>query len=80
MIEQIDSMLHIEPFRPFAIVLTNGDRYEVRIPGLIVPQRTQIMYCFPKSDRWALLRLNQIAALETLNGDSADGPSSNGSR
>lgn len=71
MLEQIHILLKQEPFQPFQIILTNGDRYEVRNPALVVVQETQIYYAYPRSDRFALLRLNQIAAVETLQQKAA---------
>lgn len=71
MVESIHEMLHAQPFQPFRIVLTSGSQYDVRFPDLVVPLQTQIIYCYPKSDRFALLRLNQIAAVEMLESNAA---------
>lgn len=46
--------------------MTSGDRYEVTNPNLVIVMQSQVFYAYPKSDRWAFLRLNQIAAFETI--------------
>jgi hypothetical protein len=59
-------MLHRDPFQAFRIVLTSGDYYEVTYPDLVAIGEMQLFYCFPRSDRLAHLRLNQIVAVEVL--------------
>jgi hypothetical protein len=66
MIENLREMLRREPFQPFRIVMTSGDRFEVTDPQLVAIGQTQIFYCYPRSDRFAHLRLNQIVALDAL--------------
>lgn len=66
MLENIRELLDRDPFQPFRIVLTNGDRYDVTDPHLVALGEALIFYAFPRSDRLANLRLSQIAALETL--------------
>jgi len=61
--EALNELLHHDPFRPFRIVLTSGGGYEVRNPDMVVIQESQLVYFYPKSDRFSLLRLNQIALL-----------------
>lgn len=65
MLDTIKDMLERDPFHPFRIILTNGDRYDVTNPHLVAFGDTMIFYAFPRSDRLAYLRLNQIAAIET---------------
>ncbi len=66
MIDQIHELLDRERFLPFRIVLTKGDRYDVLNPHTVALSESYVFYVFPKSDRMAWLRLNQIAAVETL--------------
>jgi|JRYD01.1.fsa_nt_gb hypothetical protein len=66
MLDTIVEMLNREPFHPFRIVLTNGDRYDVLNPHLLAIGESQLFYAYPRSDRFAFLRLNQIAAVETI--------------
>ncbi len=66
MIEQLNKLLHNNPFRSFNITLTNGDRYKVENPDLVIIAESMLVYCYPKSDRLAYIRLNQIVNIETL--------------
>ena len=67
MIEQIREILHQQPFQPFVITMTNGDRYEVHNPDLVaIGRRHVFFFAYPDSDRMAWLRMNQIVAVETL--------------
>ena len=66
MIEDLKELLRTEPFVPFRIVLTSGSAYEIRSPYQIAIGQTQMDYYYPRSDRKAILRLNQVAAFETL--------------
>jgi hypothetical protein len=59
-------LLDKEPFRPFRIVLTSGDRYEVSNPHLVAIGDSEIFYCYPQTDRFVYIRKSQIAALEAL--------------
>jgi hypothetical protein len=66
MIEQLEQHLRREPFQPFKIVTTSGDRYEVRNPLEVAVAKTYLFYAYPRSDRSAHIRLNQVVALETM--------------
>ena len=66
MIEDLTGLLAAEPFLPFRIVLTSGSSYDVTSPLQITIDQSRINYYYPASDRRAILRLNQIAAVETL--------------
>jgi hypothetical protein len=64
--ESLSELLRHEAFKPFRIVLTNGVGYDVRNPDLVVVQQSQLVYFYPKSDRFSILRLNQVASLDLL--------------
>ena len=66
MLDDLKELLRVEPFVPFRIVLTSGTTYDVTSPYQIAIGQTQLDYYFPKSDRKAIVRQNQIAAYETL--------------
>jgi hypothetical protein len=55
-----------EPFAPFRIVLTSGSAYDVFSPLQLALGETQVHYYYPRSDRWATLRQNQIASFESF--------------
>jgi|HubBroStandDraft_1064217.scaffolds.fasta_scaffold2316942_1 hypothetical protein len=60
-----------DPFIPFRVVMTSGDDYTIADSELLAIGNSQLIYCFPHSDRIAHLRLNQIAAIEELGQNSA---------
>jgi hypothetical protein len=64
MLDDLKEFLDREPFTAFRIVLASGDSYEVTTPYQVAIGRTQLDYYFPRSDRKAVLRPNQIAAFE----------------
>lgn len=59
-----------EPFIPFRVVMTSGDKYTVENSELLAIARSQLIYCFPHSDRVAHLRMSQVVTIEELNGKS----------
>lgn len=56
-------LLHRDPFVPFHIVMTSGHEYEVNDPDLVALGQSQLNLYAPKSDRFVVLRLAQISAL-----------------
>ena len=66
MLERIEEMLRKEPFVPFKIILSSGTSYDVNSPFMIAVGKSELSYYFPKSDRLAHIRLNQLIALETM--------------
>jgi hypothetical protein len=71
MLETIRELLSRDRFQPFRMVLTSGDRYAVRNPSLVVVMQSQVFIAEPKSDQFHLLRINQIAAVESLGRHAA---------
>jgi hypothetical protein len=53
-----------EPFMPFGIVLTSGDRYLIEDPDALAITTQQLHYYLPRSEKAVHMRLNQIAAVE----------------
>jgi len=66
MLEQLIERLDREPFQPFRIITTSGESYSVTNPHLLAVGQSQLIYCFPKSNKVAYLRLNQLVAFETF--------------
>jgi hypothetical protein len=64
--KELDRLLAAEPFRSFCVVLTNGSRYQVDNPALFEIAETIIHHYVPASDRFNILRMNQLAATEVL--------------
>ena len=66
MFERLEEFLRKEPFIPFRIILTSGTHYDVLSPLMLAVGKSELSYYFPKSDKLAHARLNQLAAIETL--------------
>ena len=66
MLDDLKELLSRESFVPFRIVLTSGNSYEVDSPFQLAVGESQLNYYYPRSDKWAVLRLNQVAAFEIL--------------
>jgi hypothetical protein len=64
--EEILDHLNREPFVPFRIVLTSGQGFDITNPNLVAVGETIMHVMYPRSDRYAILRQNQIASLELL--------------
>ena len=60
--EQLLELLDREPFTLFHIVMTSGHEHEVANTHLVAVGESQINVYTPKSDRYVILRSNQIAA------------------
>jgi hypothetical protein len=67
MLETLRELLDRDPFEPFRIMLTSGHAYEVSNPHLVALGQTQLTLYSPRSDKYAVLRLNQIAAFESID-------------
>jgi hypothetical protein len=65
MLESLREMLRKTPFEAFKIVTASGDKYEIESPELVAIGQSQLSYFFPRSDRWVLIRLNQITSIES---------------
>jgi hypothetical protein len=64
--EEILDHLNREPFVPFRIVLTSGQGFDVTNPNLVAVGESILHVMYPRSDRYAILPMNQIASLELL--------------
>ena len=64
--EEINEHMRREPFVPFRITLTSGQSYDVSNPSLIAMGESLMHLFFPRSNRYASLRMNQIASIEHL--------------
>jgi len=66
MLEKINELLARDPFVPFQLVMSSGEKYTVTNPHMLVLGETQFFYVFPRSDKFAWLRYNQLVAVETV--------------
>ena len=53
-----------DPFEPFLIVMTSGDRHLIESGDLVVVSKRQVIYCHPKSDRVVFMDRSKIAGVE----------------
>ena len=63
----IDAILDLknrDPFVPFRIVLTSGDKYLIESGENLVEMVTEFFYATPGGERFVFIRKNSIAALE----------------
>lgn len=67
MIQDLKDLLHKEPFEPFRIVTNSGEKYSVENPDNVALGESRIGIFPPKTNRWILIRLNQITALESAH-------------
>ena len=66
MIEDLNEFLNRDPFVPFRIVLTSGSNYVVFSPYQLTIEASRMRYYYRATDGLAILRLNQLAAIETM--------------
>jgi len=65
-LDTIRDLKHREPFLPFWIVMTSGDRFIIDNPEGLVIGESQLHYYPRRSDRPVHLRINQIVAVDEL--------------
>jgi hypothetical protein len=64
LMDAIQELRHKEPFDPFRIVTTSGDKYLVENPDNMAIGESLISYFFPRSDKFIFIRINQLVAVE----------------
>jgi hypothetical protein len=52
-----------DPFQPFSISVTSGDRYQISDPGSISGGRSTVIYTHPRRGR-SFFRKSQIVAVD----------------
>jgi len=62
----IRELKHKDPFQPFNIVMTSGDKCPVEDPDMLIVGPVEIIYVVPRSGRTVRLRKSQITAIEEL--------------
>ncbi len=56
-----------EPFDPFRIVMTSGDKYLIEDAENLIFMKSQLLYVFPRSDKFVFMRMNKITAVEQFD-------------
>lgn len=64
MLDDLKKLLDGDPFVPFRLVLTSGSSHDVTSPYQIAIGQTQLDYYYPRSDKKAIVQLNQLVAFE----------------
>jgi hypothetical protein len=67
----VQNWLRKEPVQPFVVILSNGDRYEVRHPENAALLRTNVIVARPDTDEYAELALLHVASVERLEASEA---------
>jgi hypothetical protein len=65
-LDTIKDLTNREPFVPFRVVMTSGDRYLIDDPNALAIATSQLHY-YPRTGMGIHMRLNQIAAVEVEN-------------
>jgi hypothetical protein len=55
-----------DPFQPFNIVMTSGDKCRVDDPDMLIVGPVEIIYVVPRSGKTYRLRKSQVVAIEEL--------------
>ena len=66
-LQTIRDLRRREPFIPFRVIMSSGEGYTIENSELLAIGNSQLVYCFPHSDRIAHLRMSQISAVEELD-------------
>jgi len=70
-LDTIRDLKRREPFTPFLIVMTSGDKYRIEDPDALAIATSQLHY-FPRGSGVAIhMRLNQISSVEVNDEKSA---------
>jgi len=64
--ETLKELLQKQPFEPFEIRLSNGERYEVRHPEMALLLKSRIAVGDPEKDRMTIVDLIHINSIEML--------------
>jgi hypothetical protein len=64
--DTLRDLLRRQPFVPFELRMTNGDRYLVAHPELALLAGSRLVVHYPESDRLAICSLLHIAAIEMV--------------
>ncbi len=63
MLEAIIGFKELEPFEPFEIVLSSGDKFLIDSGANLVEMSDRFFYAVRGTDDWAWIRFNQIVAV-----------------
>ena len=55
-----------DPFAPFEIVVSSGDRYRIENGDNLVEMKAELFYDYPGGEKFVLIQMNQIVAVERM--------------
>ena len=64
--EAIQSMLRIQPFRPFEVHLSNGEVHEVRHQENAILMKSNLLLAYPEKDSFVFCALSHVANVQPL--------------
>lgn len=64
LLETIRELRSRDPFDPFRIVMSSGEKYSIEDPDNLVIGETRLFYCVPRSEHVIYMRMNQIVSIE----------------
>jgi hypothetical protein len=65
-VDTIRDLKNRDPFVPFVVVMSSGDRYLIEDPDALAIGTQQLFY-YPRTGIGVHMRANQVAAVEELN-------------
>lgn len=61
--DAVRELLKRQPFEPFEVRMSNGDRHEVRHPEFVIVTAGRMVVADPVSDRLSILSLTNVVEL-----------------
>jgi hypothetical protein len=64
--DELDKLVDSDPFVPFEIIMTSGDRYKIGNPRLLAFGHDIILVIPPRRGGHSVLRFNQVSSINVL--------------
>jgi hypothetical protein len=64
--DRLRQMLHREPFQPFRVCLSSGEKYAVTNADLVALMRAEAFIAFARPEGWTIVPYLHISGLETI--------------
>ena len=64
--DAIQTMLRIQPFRPFEVHLSNGEVHEVRHPENAIVMKSNLLLAYPEKDSFVFCALSHVSNVQPL--------------
>lgn len=62
--DPVREILKKEPFEPFALLMSNGERHEIRQPEFAIVSPSRLVILDPVTDRLSILSLIHVAEIQ----------------